>query len=118
MSHKHVQIPNKTCANGWFKNLDPCLSIVRSRLLFGITSIHQPTNAHTISNQTHLKHFKTLRHVSILSDHHQVALFLAKVILQYSHSIRICKRGVVAAYHVVWECVVEQWLGVRRTTHT
>jgi len=24
----------------------------------------------------------------------------------------------VAAYHVVWECVVEQWLGVRRTTHT
>jgi len=20
----------------------------------------------------------------------------------------------VAAYHVVWECVVEQWLGVRR----
>jgi len=24
----------------------------------------------------------------------------------------------VAAYHVVWECVVQQWLGVRRTTHT
>jgi len=22
----------------------------------------------------------------------------------------------VAAYDVVWECVVEQWLGVRRTT--
>jgi len=39
------------------------------------------------------------------------------------NSILICKRGVVAAYHVVWECVVEQWLGVRRlgvrrTTHT
>jgi len=33
------------------------------------------------------------------------------------NSIRICKRGVVAAYHVVWECVVEQWLGMRRTTH-
>jgi len=40
--------------------------------------------------------------------------------------IRFCKQGVVAAYHVVWECVVEQWLGVRRmlrnkglnTTHT
>ena len=30
------------------------------------------------------------------------------------NSIRICKRGAVAAYHVVWECVVEQWLGVRR----
>jgi len=39
--------------------------------------------------------------------------------LYYSihNSIRICKRGVVAAYHVVWECVVEQWLGVRRTSH-
>jgi len=23
----------------------------------------------------------------------------------------------VAAYHVVWECVVEQWLGVRRNDH-
>jgi len=31
--------------------------------------------------------------------------------------IRVCKRAVMAAYHVVWECVVEQWLGVRRTTH-
>ena len=35
--------------------------------------------------------------------------------LYYSihNSIGICKRGFVAAYHVVWECVVEQWLGVR-----
>ena len=24
----------------------------------------------------------------------------------------------MAAYHVVWECVVEQWLGVRRTVYT
>jgi len=30
------------------------------------------------------------------------------------NSVRICKRGVVTACHVVWECVVEQWLGVRR----
>jgi len=45
-----------------------------------ITSIYQPPNAHIISH----KHFKTLRHVSILSDYHQGALFLAKVILQYS----------------------------------
>ena len=37
-----------------------------------------------ILHKTHLKHFKTLRHVSILSDHHQGALFLAKVTLQYS----------------------------------
>jgi len=56
----------------------------RTRRLINITSIYQPTNAHIISHKTHLKHFKTLRHVSILSDHHQGALFLAKVILQYS----------------------------------
>jgi len=49
-----------------------------------ISSIYQPTNAHIISHKTPLKHFKTLRHVSILSDHHQGALFLAKVILRYS----------------------------------
>ena len=49
-----------------------------------ITSIYQPTNAYIISYKTLLKHFKTLRHVSILSDHHQGALFLAKFILQYS----------------------------------
>ena len=49
-----------------------------------IASIYQPTNAHIISHKTHLKHFKTLRHVSILSDHHQGALFLATVALQYS----------------------------------
>jgi len=42
-----------------------------------MTSIYQPTNVHIISH-------KTLRHVSILSDHHQGAFFLAKVILQYS----------------------------------
>jgi len=49
-----------------------------------ITSIYQPTNAHIISHKTILKHFKTLRHVLILSDRHQGALFLDKVILQYS----------------------------------
>jgi len=43
---------------------------------------------------------------------------LLKFYYSVHNSIRICKRGVVAAYHVVWECVVEQWLGVRRTTHT
>ena len=48
------------------------------------TSIYQPTNAHIISHRALLKHFKTLRHVSILSDHHQGALFLAKVMLLYS----------------------------------
>ena len=31
-----------------------------------ITSIYQPTNSHIISYKTLLKHFKTIRHVSIL----------------------------------------------------
>ena len=39
---------------------------------------------------------------------------LLKLYYSIHNSIRICKRGVVAAYHIVWECVVEQWLGVRR----
>ena len=54
------------------------------QIKFVITSTYQPTNAHIISHKTLLKHFKTLRHVSILSDRHQGALFLAKVILRYS----------------------------------
>jgi len=39
---------------------------------------------------------------------------LLKFYYSIHNSIRICKRGVVAAYHVVWECVVEQWPGLRR----
>ena len=39
---------------------------------------------------------------------------LLKLYYGIHNSIGICKRGVVAAYHVVWECVVEQWLGVHR----
>jgi len=50
-----------------------------------IISVYKPTNVHIISHKLHLKHFKTLPHVSILSHHHhQGALFLAKVMLQYS----------------------------------
>jgi len=80
------------------------------------TAIYQPMTAHIVSNKTFLKHFKTLRHVSILSDHHQGALFLAKVILQYSQfSWYLQTRRCGSIYCVVWECVVEQWLGVRRT---
>ena len=80
-----------------------------------ITSVYLPTNADIISHKAYLKHFKTLRHVSILSDHHQGVLFLAKVILRYSQfnsylQTRCC--GSISC------CVVEQWLGVRRTTHT
>ena len=62
-----------------------CVNLIVTPCIFcRITSIYQPTNAHIISNETLLKHFKTLRHISILSDHHQGALFLAKVMLQYS----------------------------------
>jgi len=43
---------------------------------------------------------------------------LLKLYYSAHNSIRICRRGVVAAHHVMWECVVEQWLGVRRTTPT
>jgi len=39
---------------------------------------------------------------------------LLKLYYSVHNSIRISKQGVVAAYHVVWECVVEKWLGVRR----
>ena len=39
---------------------------------------------------------------------------LLKLYYSIHNSIRICKRGVVAAISC---CVVEQWLGVRRTTH-
>jgi len=58
---------------------------------FIITSIYQPMNAHIISHKTLLKHFKTLRHVSILSDHHQGALFsLLSLCYSIHNSIRIC----------------------------
>jgi len=72
---------------------------------------------HIISYKTLLKHFKTFRHVSILSDHHQELCFLLKLHYSIHNSIRIGKRSVVAAYYVVWECVVEQWLGVRCVRH-
>ena len=77
-----------------------------------ITSIYQSRNAHIISHKTHLKHFKTLRHVSILSDHHQGASFLAKVILRYSQFNSYLQTRCCGSIRVVWECVVEQWLGV------
>jgi len=60
------------------------LKVAPKKYIFPITSICQPTNSHIISHKKLLKHFKTLRHVSILSDHHQGPYFLAKVILYYS----------------------------------
>jgi len=37
---------------------------------------------------------------------------LLKLYYSIRNSIRICKRGAVAAHRVVLECVVEQWLGM------
>jgi len=58
--------------------------IVAPCIFCRITSVYQPTNAHIISHKTLIKHFKTLRHVSILSDHYKGALFLAKFMFQCS----------------------------------
>ena len=41
---------------------------------------------------------------------------LLKLCYSIHNSIRICKRGVVAAYRVVCGCVVEQWPGVHIAT--
>ena len=58
----------------------------------------------------HLKHLKALRHVSIFSDHHQgVSSFLVK--LHIHDLVRFCQQGVVAAYNIVWESVVESVVG-------
>jgi len=80
--------------------------------LFKVTSIYQPTNAHIISHKTHLKHSDMFRSSQIIN---RELCSLLKLYYGIHSSIRICKRGVVAAYQVVWECVVEQWLGVGRT---
>jgi len=63
----------------------------------------------------HIKHFKTLQHVSILSDHHQGALFLAKVILRYSQFNSYLQTSCCGSISC---CVVEQWLGVHRIRRT
>ena len=43
---------------------------------------------------------------------------LLKLCYSFHNSVRICKRGVVAACHVVWECAVEQWLAtILGTSH-
>ena len=111
-----IKLKKKKIISGFSQTkLYNSLSLIFFKFSKIITSIYQPNNAHIISHKTILKYFKTLRHVSILSDHHQGALFLAKVILQYSQfnsylQTRCC--GSISC------CVVEQWLGMRRTTHT
>jgi len=71
------------CTEMYFYSKSYCSTVHFRR----ITSIYQLTNAHIISHKTvlnTLKHFTTLRHVSILSDYHQGVLFLPKVILECS----------------------------------
>ena len=65
-----------------------------------ITSISQPTNAHIISHKALLKHFKTLRHVSILSDHHQGYLILAKIMLTV-FTIQLVFANEVLYWHIM-----------------
>ena len=52
---------------------EPTTCSYRPSKIHKITSVYQPTNAHIISHKTLLKHFKTLRHALILSDHHHGA---------------------------------------------
>jgi len=63
----------------------------------GITSIYQPTNAHIISYKTILKHSDMFRSCQII-----IRELCSLLELYYSihNSNRICKRGVLAAYHV------------------
>ena len=104
----HIQNNDITAANS--KNYKSYCSTVHFRR---ITSIYQPTIEHIISHKTLLKHSDMFRSCQIII---RELCSLLKLYYSIHNSIRICKRGVVAAYHVVWECVVEQWLGVRRTT--
>jgi len=102
--------------NGVFREVESEYSyITEIKFKFRITSIYEPTNAHTISHKTLLKHADVFRSCQIII---RELCSLLKLYYNIHNSIRICTRGVVAACHVVWECVVEQWLGVCRTTHT
>jgi len=102
--------------------LNECLSIIfcyksyYSTVHFcRITSVYQPTNAHIISHKTPLKHSDMFRSCQFII---RELCSLLKLCYSIHNSVGICKRGVVAAYHVVYECVVEQWLGVLRMLST
>jgi len=72
-----------------------------------------------------LKYIKVLRHVSILTDHHQgVGLYLVKVTELFKNTeFKILKinPGVVAAIHVAGvlgdPCGAVRWTAVQRTAH-
>jgi len=62
------------------------------------TSIYQPTNAHIISHKTLLKHSDMFRSCQIII---RELCSVLKLYYGIHNSILICKRAVVAAYHVV-----------------
>jgi len=63
------------------------------------TSIYQPMNAHIISHKTLLKHSDMSRPCQIIIRDLSALLNLCYSI---HNSTGICKRGVVAAYHMLW----------------
>jgi len=73
------------------------------------SSFYQPMNA-IISHKTLLKHSDMFQSCQVII---RALCSLLKLYYSIHNSIRICKQGVVAAYRVVWECVVEQWQGLR-----
>jgi len=88
-------------------------------ILLVLTSIiNQQLHLTKLSHKTLYKHLKSLRHVSILSDHHQGALlFFAKVILQYSQFNSFLQTwccGSMSCW-VGMCCRESSWLGVPST---
>jgi len=69
-----------------------------NEIVYIITSIYQPANAHIISHKTILKHSDMFRSCQIII---RELCSLLKLYYDIHNSILICKRGVVAAYHVV-----------------
>ena len=93
------------CRSFRFRNIQRHKSYCSTVHFRRITSIYQPTNAHIISHKTQLKHFKnTLKHSEMFRSCQIIIRELCSFLKFYysiHNSIRICKRGVVAAYHVV-----------------
>ena len=82
-----------TCPGRFNPGKEPRHTIYRR-----MTSIYQPTNAHIISHKTPLKHSDMFRsYQSIMTE----LCYLLKLCNSIRNSIRIRKRGVVAAYRVV-----------------
>ena len=93
----HVEIMSKLCfvfhANLTSKHKYCCSTVHFCR----IASIYQPTNAHIISHKTPLKHSDMFRSCQIII---RELSSLLKLYCNIHNSIGICKRDVVAAYHI------------------